>query len=176
MKKLSFLIILSTSIFVMSCKNNDMKHETKELPQFYVVGISVRTTNQNGQSQKDLGNLFTKYLIENTQANIKHKESEDTYCVYSDYESDMTGKYTAILGCKVKSLDSIPAGMVGIIVPESKYNVYISTGKLPECVVNTWMKIYLSDIKRKYKADFDLYGSKGKNPANAEVETYLSVN
>jgi predicted transcriptional regulator YdeE len=176
MKKVSFLTILCVSIFVMSCKNNDMKHETKELPQFYVVGISVRTTNQNGQSQRDIGNLFTNYLIENTQANIKHKESEDIYCVYTDYESDMTGKYTTILGCKVKSLDSIPAGMVGIIVPASNYNVYTSKGKLPDCVVDTWMKIYLSGIKSKCTANFDLYGPKGKNPANAEVETYLSVN
>jgi len=66
--------------------------------------------------------------------------------------------------------------MVGIIVPEGKYNVYTSTGKLPDCVVNTWIKIYLSGIKSKCTANFDLYGPKGKNPTNAEVETYLSVN
>ena len=174
MKRLLFIGFVS--LILTSCKNNtEMKYETKELSQFYIVGISVRTTNQNGQSQKDIGDLFTKYMIGNSAAQIHNKVSEDTYCVYTDYESDANGKYTTLLGCRVKSLDSIPAGMVGIIVPKSKYNVYTSTGKLPDCVVSTWMGIWSTDIKRKYAADFDVYGPKAMNPANAEVETYLSV-
>lgn len=152
-----------------------MYYETKDLPAFYVIGVSVRTTNAGGQSQKDIGELFQKYYSQGISQKIPNKVSEDTYCVYTDYESDANGKYTTVLGCRVKSLDSIPAGLVGITVPASTYRVYTSKGKLPDCVMYTWAEIWKSDIKRKYSADFDVYGIKAQNHAAPEVETYLSV-
>lgn len=174
LRKLYIYIVLAS--LLISCNNtSEMKYKTEELSQFFIVGISVRTTNQNMQSQKDIGDLWAKYMVKNLGANIHSKVSDDTYCVYTDYESDANGKYTTLLGCRVKSLDSIPAGMTGIIVAPSHYRVYTSTGKLPDCVVGTWMHIWKSDIKRKYAADFDVYGPKATNPASAEVETYLSV-
>ena len=177
MRKSLFAGILITSTLLQGCKNTTtMNYETKTLSQFYVIGISIRTTNQNDQSQKDIGDLWGKYMSEGIASEIPNKESEDTYCVYTDYESDANGKYSTVLGCKVKSLDSIPTGMVGITVPQSSYRVYTSTGKLPDCVVATWMDIWKMDIKRKYAADFDVYGAKAQDPANAEVKTYLSVN
>lgn len=152
-----------------------IEYSEKELSKFYVIGISVRTTNQNNQSQKDIGELWGKYMQGNIAALIPNKESEDTYCVYTDYESDANGKYTTVLGCKVKSLDSVPKGMMGITIPAANYNVYTAKGKLPDCVVNTWMGIWISDIARRYASDFDIYRPKAKDPNNAEVETYLSV-
>jgi predicted transcriptional regulator YdeE len=176
MLKLAFSSILGIILLLSSCKNNNaMEYQTKELPSFYVIGIWVRTTNQNGQSQKDIGELWGKYMQGNIEAKIQNKVSGDTYCVYTDYESDETGKYTTLLGYKVSSLDSIPPGMIGITVPKSTYRVYTSTGKLPDCVVNTWMNIWKTDINRKFAADFDVYGTKAKNQSNAEVGTFLSV-
>ncbi|HZV12359.1 MAG TPA: effector binding domain-containing protein, partial [Candidatus Kapabacteria bacterium] len=32
------------------------------LDEFNIIGISVRTTNQNGQSQKDIGELWEKFM------------------------------------------------------------------------------------------------------------------
>lgn len=152
-----------------------MAYQTKDLEKFYVVGISLRTTNQNNQSQKDIGELWGRFMKENIGSKIKNKLSEDTYCVYTDYESDANGKYTTVLGYKVKSLDSIPAGMTDITIPACKYQVYTSKGKLPDCVVSTWMNIWKTNIARKYASDFDVYGAKAADQNNAEVETYLSV-
>jgi len=171
-----FGLYLVSILLLISCKDNShMKYETLELPRFFIVGISVRTTNKDGQSQKDIGDLWGKFMGQNIKAQIHNKESVDTYCVYTDYESDFNGKYTTILGCKVKSLDSIPAGMIGIAVAPTTFRVYISKGKIPECVVNTWMGIWKEQPERKYTADFDVYGPKAQDIANAEVETYLSV-
>jgi predicted transcriptional regulator YdeE len=176
MIKPAFSLILGSILLLSSCKNsNTMKYQTKQLPSFYLVGIWVRTTNQNNQSQKDIGELWGKYMQENIAAKIKNKVSDDVYCAYTDYESDETGKYTTLLGCKVKSLDSIPPGMIGITVPESTYRVYTSIGKLPDCVVNTWMNIWKTHINRKFATDFDVYGAKANDQSNAEVETFLSV-
>jgi predicted transcriptional regulator YdeE len=152
-----------------------MKYNTKELPPFYIIGISVRTTNQNNQSQKDIGELWGRFMNDKIADKIPNKESNDIYCMYTDYESDYKGPYTTILGCKVSSLANIPVGFVGKVIPATKYQVYTSTGKLPNCVISTWMEIWKSVTNRKYIADFEVYGDKAQNPANVEVETFVSV-
>jgi predicted transcriptional regulator YdeE len=159
-----------------ACKQSDnMKYETKELPQFYIIGISVRTSNQNGQSQKDIGELWADFMNGKVADKIPNKVSNDIYCVYTDYENDYKGAYTTILGCKVKSLDSIPGGLMGKSISAEKYHVFTSTGKLPDCIVETWEEIWKSATDRKYIADFDVYGDKAQNTTNAEVETFVSV-
>jgi predicted transcriptional regulator YdeE len=83
------------------------KIEIVEQSEFCLAGISVRTTNQNGQSQKDIGDLWSRIMKDNLLKKIKDKASEDTYCVYTDYETDYTGFYIALIGCKLNSLANI---------------------------------------------------------------------
>jgi predicted transcriptional regulator YdeE len=148
---------------------------TIEIEEFKVIGISVRTTNQNRQSQNDIGNLWGKFIEQNLIGKIPNKNSLDIYCIYTNYESDFNGLYTAILGCKVNSFDNIPEGFISWTIPKTKYQVYKSTGKLPDSVLKTWTNIWQSDTGRKYVADFDVYGQKSQNTENAEVDTYVSI-
>ena len=150
--------------------------KTIEINEFKVIGISVRTTNKNGQSQNDIGNLWDKFMGQNLIEQIANKNSNDIYCIYTNYDSDFNGLYTTILGCKVNSFDNIPQGFGSWTIPKTKYQVYQSAGKLPDSIVKTWTSIWQTDISRKYVADFDLYGQKSKNPENAEVDTYVSIN
>src|ERR1700733_15248974 len=100
------------------------------LDAFYVIGISVRTTNMNNKALQDIGELFGNFVGQHIMEKIPNKISEDIYCVYTDYESDFNGPYTTIIGCKVGLLENIPKGLVGKSIPVSKYQVYKSTGKL----------------------------------------------
>src|SRR4051794_8038186 len=107
-------------------------------PEFFVTGIAVKTTNQDGQSQKDIGDLWSRFTAENLAGQIDGKLSEDIYCVYTDYESDHTGWYVAVLGCCVPEASSIPHGFFTALVPAGDYHVYKPKGKFPDCVANTW--------------------------------------
>jgi len=149
--------------------------DTKELKEFKIIGISVRTTNKNNQALKDIGELFGKFIGQNISNKIPDKLTDDIYCVYTDYESDFNGPYTAIIGCKVSAITDMTAGLIGKTIPGSKYQVYKSTGKLSISLSKTWEGIWSSDIHRRYAADFDIYGEKAKDFENAEVETYVSV-
>ena len=149
---------------------------TKELEAFHIIGISVRTTNQEGKSQKDIGELFGNFFQNRLIEKIPNRETDDIYCMYTEYENDFNGLYTTIIGCKVTSLEDIPSGFIGKAIPTTKYLVYTSVGKLPESVGKTWGEIWQSDINRSYVADFDVYGQKSVDPENAEVETYISIN
>jgi predicted transcriptional regulator YdeE len=154
-----------------------MNYETITIGEFLIIGISLRTNNSNGNSQEDIGNLWTRFFGENLIAKIPNKISDEIYCMYTDYESDYTGDYTTILGCKVSSLDNIPDDFVGKTISPSTYRKYKAIGKIPESVGSVWMHIWQSglSIDRTYQADFDVYGVKSQNGDNSEVDVYLSV-
>lgn len=135
----------------------------------------MRTTNQNGQSQKDIGALWSRIMKDDLLQKIKDKASDDTYCVYTDYETDHTGYYIALIGCKINSLANITEGFIGMIIPASKYQVYTLSGKFPENVHEAWQEIWASDVERKYSADFDLYGANAKSFEETGVKIYLAV-
>ena len=153
-----------------------MRFTTTDLKEFDVIGITVRTINQHGRSKKDISELWQKFFRDDIIEQIPNKESNDIYCIYTDYETDFNGPYTTLLGCKVSRLEYIPQGLIGKTIPESKFQLYKSTGKVPDCVLATWRLIWQSDIDRKYLADFDVYTNKLQDPDNAEVKTYVSVN
>jgi predicted transcriptional regulator YdeE len=146
------------------------------LGTFHVIGIFVRTTNVNNKALKDIGDLFGNFVGQNIMEKIPNKMTEDIYCVYTNYETDFNGPYTTIIGCKVSSLKDIPTGLIGKTIPDSKYEVYRSTGKLSISLAKTWEGIWNSEINRRYSADFDIYGEKARDYENAEVDTYVAVN
>jgi predicted transcriptional regulator YdeE len=78
-----------------------------------VIGIEVRTTNENEQAAKDIPVLWEKFMKENVLNNIPNKIDNTIYSIYTEYEKDHTKPYTTLLGCKVESLENIPEGMAG---------------------------------------------------------------
>src|SRR5690606_1631514 len=76
------------------------------IQKFYVIGISIRTINENGQSAKDIETLWGKFWGEEIQKQIPNKVNDNIYAVYTDYETDFTGPYTTIIGLPVRR----PAG------------------------------------------------------------------
>jgi predicted transcriptional regulator YdeE len=150
------------------------KTDLLTLPSFFVAGISVRTIN-NGQAGKDIKALWDRFFGDNILSKIEHKASGDIYNVYADYESDYTGYYTAVLGCRVTTLEGLPEGLTGITVPASKYNVYSLSGKCPHNVLDAWAEIWKSGANRKYSADFDVYTPNYSNFEDSVVKIYVGI-
>jgi predicted transcriptional regulator YdeE len=147
-----------------------------KIEQFKIIGISIRTINENNKSIEDISNLWNKFLSEKIIEKIPNKINQEMYSVYTDYEGDYTKPYTMILGCKVESLDQIPKGMVGKEFEGGKYQKIIAKGDITKgIVVQEWLKIWSSDLKRAYTADFEVYGEKAQNSKNAEVEIFVAI-
>ena len=147
------------------------------MENFKIIGISTETTNQNNQAATDLGQIWSRFFVEGISTKIPNKESEEVYAVYTDYESDFTGKYTTIIGQRVSSIDHIPDGMVGREINNEKLLRYIAKGEMPNAVVETWKDIWANNIAlyRTYNADFEVYGEKSQNGNESEVEIYIGV-
>jgi predicted transcriptional regulator YdeE len=142
----------------------------------YIIGIAVRTTNENGQSGIDIPQLWSKFVSEQTAAKITGKTSNDIYSVYTEYEKDFTKPYTTVLGCRVEENTAAPEGFKKIIIPPGKYQLYTAKGDLDNAVVySEWTAIWNSSLKRAYTADYEVYGEKAKNPANAEVDIFVAI-
>jgi predicted transcriptional regulator YdeE len=152
-----------------------MKFENVALGEFLVAGISVRTYNLNGQSQKDITELWNRFMNEKISEKIPDKVNENIHCIYAEYESDFMGPYTTILGYKVNSAENLPDGIVVKTISPSNYLLFKSTGKLPHCVLQTWQTVWDAAIKRSYRADFDVYPSDAFSSENPVVETYVSI-
>lgn len=143
---------------------------------FNIIGISVRTTNENNQAAKDISALWEKLIKENVQNNIPNRIDSTVYSIYTEYEKDHTKPYTTILGCRVESLDDIPEGMVGKSFDGGNYIKFTAKGNLAEdLVINEWFKIWNMDLNRAFTADFELYGERAQNPSDAEVDILIAV-
>lgn len=145
-------------------------------PSFHVIGISVRTTNENEQASTDIPALWNRFFSEGILSKIPNKLSTHLYCIYTDYEKDHTAPYTTLLGCEVENLNEIPEGLIGKTFPEAHYEVFTAKGNLMEgAVYNEWTKIWNTDIPRTFVADFEIYDERSHNPENAEVALFIGV-
>ena len=134
------------------------------MDNFKIIGISIETTNENGQSMIDVEKIWGKFWGENISDKIPNRES------------DYTGKYTLIIGFSVSTLDNIPNEFIGREIHIGKNKKYVSKGKMPEAIVKTWTEIWQEqDLKRAYRADVTVHGKKYYDGDNAEVETYISI-
>ena len=144
---------------------------------FTIVGISVRTTNQDGQAAQDIAALWNRFLGENLAAHIPNKVDQSVYSVYTDYVGDHTQPYTVVLGCRVSEGAIAPDGMVAKHVSGGTYQPFVAQGNLSQgAVYQAWVSIWNADLDRVYTADFEVYGEKALNPEDAEVDIYVAVN
>lgn len=141
-----------------------------------IIGISVRTSNQNGEAARNIPALWGKFMNENLADKIPNKVDGTIYCLYTDYEKDHTLPYTTVLGCSVNSLEIVPEGMTSVSIEMDKYQKYTAKGNLNEGIVfNEWLKIWESDLDRAYTTDFEVYGEKAANPTNAEIDIFIAL-
>ncbi|MDR6458672.1 putative transcriptional regulator YdeE [Chryseobacterium vietnamense] len=147
-----------------------------KVASFKVIGIAVRTTNENGQAGKDIPVLWEKMINEDILNSIPNKIDNTIYSIYTDYEKDHTKPYTTVLGCQVENLDTIPEGMVGYSFDGGEYLKFTVNGDLSkDLVINEWIKIWNMELGRTFTADFEVYGKKAQNPSDAEVDIFIAV-
>lgn len=150
--------------------------KTTKIDAFKFIGITVRTSNQDGQGAKDIPNLWNRFMTEGIASQIPGKLDSTIYAIYTNYEGDHEQPYDIILGCRVNSLDDIPSGMVGQEFESGTYTKFVSKGDVTKgAIYNTWMEIWNTDLNRSYVADFEVYGEKAMNPNDAEVDIYISL-
>ena len=150
-----------------------MSYKIEEHGAFLVIGIDARTSN----SGTAIGELWGRFLSEDLSQKIPNRsDAETSVTVYTEYESDHTGEYRAIVGCPVTTLDEIPDGMVGYEVPDGSFACYRSEGIPPQSTVRIWQEIWKEEgYERAYIADVDIYNDQSFDPEEPWSVTRVGV-
>ncbi len=145
---------------------------------FRLIGIALKkkTSNANGQSAIDCGNLWQEFEKRNISAQISGGSGREIYAVYYNYEGDHTKPFSYFIGCRVPSDTETPDGLDQLTIPESRYQEIFAKGKMPDCVADSWRLIWNADVPRAYQYDFEVYDDRSIDWQNAEVDIFLSVN
>jgi len=69
----------------------------------------------------------------------------------------------------------VPENLDEIIIPRQNYHIETAKGEMPDCIADTWRRIWNSEIKRKFGFDFEIYDERSENWRNAEIDIFLSV-
>lgn len=148
-----------------------------KIEPFKMIGIAIKTTNEGQKANKEIAELWQRFMGENILEKIPNKVDYAIYSLYTEYEGDHTKPYTAILGCKVENFEEIPEGMTGKSFDGGTYIKTSVKGDLMKgLIVSHWTKIWEMDLDRAYTADFEVFGEKAQNPSDAEVDFYVAVN
>lgn len=149
--------------------NQAIEHQKEK----FFIGLELRTSNEECSlampAHKD------KFFKENIPSKIPNKINGNILALYTDYEGDYTKPYSWILGCEVSSLEQVPEGLVGKVIPDSKYAVYTTQGEFPQGLIAAWQDIWRSNLPRSYTSDFEVYRSDFDPQRNPEVKVYIAI-
>jgi predicted transcriptional regulator YdeE len=154
-------------------KGLEMNYTIEKQKKKFFIGLELRTNNEECSST--MPTHQEKFFRENTLEKIPNKINGHILAVYTDYEGDYTKPYSWILGCEVSSLDKIPAGLVGKVIPESKYAVFTTRGEFPQGLIAVWQAVWKLNLHRAYTNDFELYRSDFNPQTNPEVKVYIGI-
>lgn len=147
-----------------------------KIEPFKVIGIAIRTTNENGKATKEISDLWDRFINEKIMEAIPNKIDSIVYSIYTAYESDHTKPYTAIIGCSVENLNDIPEGMIGKSIDGGNYVKLSTKGDLTkDLIINKWVEIWEMDLNRAFTTDFEVFGEKAQNPVDAEIDFLIAV-
>lgn len=156
-----------------------MNPELVDIPaSTHITGLSVRTSNarERDPATAALPSLWSRFTAAQAKQVRGDLPASPVYSVYTEYESDVNGAYTVVLGREDVFPDPPESAERTVIVPARRYLVFSSTGEMPDAVLNGWQHVwtYFSrpDVpKRAFTTDFEYY-----NPAQpSTVRIYIAV-
>lgn len=143
---------------------------------FNILGITVRTSNNEGAASQDIPALWQKFMVENIIGSIPNIIDQNIHCIYTEYEGDYTQPYTVLLGMKVASLEEIPEGLTGMTFSGGTYQSYHCEGKMADnVVIDTWQQIWKDPLDRAYTADIEIYDASKSDSENVSVDIHIAI-
>lgn len=152
-----------------------MNYEIVELEEKKVVGIIKRTTNENMQSVKDIGEVWQKFIGEGVYSRIENKINNEGIGLYTDYEKDYSKPYNFMACCEVSSNDGISGELNWKIISGGKYAKFSVRGNAQKAVMEVWQAIWQLNLNRKYDCDFEVYHNNSEDMNDQIIDVYISI-
>lgn len=161
---------------------NSMSAKIVEQPEFMVAGIAARTSNAKEMTADGvIGKEWARLIQEDVLAKIPNKADTSIVAVYTDYASDKDGEYTYLLGARVTSQAGLADGVIARKIPSGKFALFTTEkGPGPKVVPETWVHINslpksVAGGDRIYRADYEVYDERAKDPQNLQADIYVGI-
>ncbi len=155
------------------------------LPQRYLVGITVQTSNScemNPETAKIMPTI-ERYTQEKIAERIPNRLHPGVmFCAYTHYETDESGLYTYFVGeevtCLPETLTSELTALIGAAGPYMKFTE--GPGPMPTIVISLWQKIWAMEEKilggkRAFATDFEVYDHRARDPKNTTFDLFVGL-
>ena len=150
-----------------------MNYEIVTLQEKTVVGKSIMTTNENGQSMTDIGGMWQQFIGGDVLSTIQNKTDGKGIGLYTDYEGDATKPYRFM--CCVEVSQSGNTELETRTISGGKYAKFTVKGNVMTAVGEAWEKIWNMDLDRKFDCDFELYHYDSEDMDNQTIDIYISL-
>ena len=151
-----------------------MNYEVVYLKEKIVAGITIRTSNNDPNMAKTIGETWQSFFVGGIYKSISNKENDNSIGLYTNYEDKVNGAYDLMVCCEILKED-LPTEINVKRIPEGKYAKFAIKGHVVKAVAECWSKIWVMDLDRKYSFDFEEYVS-GYEMDYAEINIYISIN
>ena len=138
-----------------------------------IHGLSARTDNATEMDQNK-GKIPALWQAFDNTVLVDYKNGERVYGVYSNYESDHTGKFTVLAGFDGVTFPST-ANLESQTIHQGNYLVFSHQGEMPQIAIDAWTEVWhyfsQANIKhqRLYSTDFEFY------PNGNQIEVHIAV-
>ncbi|OGV52200.1 MAG: transcriptional regulator [Legionellales bacterium RIFCSPHIGHO2_12_FULL_42_9] len=156
------------------------------LTELKLVGITTRTNNtqifETDPSTNKIAATVQKYFHNGLAEKIHDRKNPGTtFCVYTNYASDVNGDYTYFIGEEVISFDNIDKEFETLTIPVQNYAKFTNQpGPMPTVCIDMWQNIWkmnASDLggERAYIADFEVYDERSSDHNNVTLDIYIGI-
>lgn len=150
-----------------------MDYKIVNLEEKTLVGLNIRTNNNDPNMGKDIGELWQKFFEQGFFANIKNKVNDRAIGLYSNYESDYNGDYDMSVACEVSEVSNLQKDTIIKTISSGKYAKFIVKGHMQKAVYEFWQELWSMNLDRAYTYDFEEYVNAEVN--NAEIHIYIAL-
>lgn len=150
-----------------------------EKDEFMLVGIEAQTKNDFEVINKCWSTLHSRIH------EIRNRINPDTSYGFEDYSKNfdiINLSFNYIAAVEVSSLDYVPEGMVGKLIPASKYAVFTHKGPRPDIsevirnIYNMWFSEFEYELNDEVCGDFEYYAKPFDcSDLNSEVDIYIPI-
>jgi len=150
-----------------------MNYQIVEMEEKHVIGLAARANNFSPDLQTAVNNLWGEFYKGEYLRQIQGRKNEKVYGIYSDYQSDETGDYNAMVACETDITTEQPAETVVKILPKGKYAKFIVKGDVHQVIGAFWKNLWEMELDRVFECDYEEY--QNEDTENAEIHIYIGI-
>jgi len=155
---------------------NNKQFEIVSRKEMFVIGLPLRTDNSS-EGIKKMEEHWIRFFDDGAPIPdlIPNKKNNDVLAIYTKYAGDYTNTFTLILGFEVATLATAPERLVAFTIPAQTYALFSFPCPETEDLVRAWKAIWASNLKRAYKADFELRRAPKNEDDTPDMQIYIGV-